>query len=165
MVEPYTKLSHLRTVVFLCFSPFIIALYASVFYPGYLTADSLYMLSQGAGNAPISNWHPPFTTLVWGLFYNLYRSAGGVWLIQISLYVASVIIFCVRLRNFFIALVTYFVLLTYPPIFTNMGALWKDCWVLSTTLLCVAYSIGAGAGGRGGGGGGAGGGGGRSRVI
>ncbi len=135
------NLNRLRFPVLIGLTPFFIAFYASVFYPGYLTADSIYMLSQGSGQQLLTNWHPPFIVLIWGKLFSLYKSAGGVWLIQISLYIAAVMFFSMRLRNFFLSVIAFILLLVYPPIFTNMGALWKDCWVISTTLLCAAYSI------------------------
>lgn len=57
-------------------TPFVIAYYTSVFYPGYLTSDSLYMLAQGAGLQPLSNWHPPFITILWGWLFSIFESAG-----------------------------------------------------------------------------------------
>lgn len=141
LLEYSNKAKALRTFYFIGVSPLIIAYYAAAFYPGYLTADSLYMLSQGAGLQPLSNWHPPFITMVWGWLFSLFKSAGGVWLIQISLYVGAVIFFVTRLSSTIVATIVFALLLLYPPIFTNMAALWKDCWVISTTLICAAYSI------------------------
>lgn len=136
-------LDQLKSPVIIGLAAFFVALYASVFYPGYLTADSLYMLSQGTGQEPLTNWHPPFIVLTWGILFSFYKSAGGVWLIQIALYITAAVFFSLRLRNCFLAQASFIVLLAYPPIFTNMGALWKDCWVVSTTLLCAGCSIDA----------------------
>ncbi|MGY4659949.1 hypothetical protein ACVWZ9_000743 [Pseudomonas chlororaphis] len=122
-------------------TPFVIAYYTSVFYPGYLTSDSLYMLAQGAGLQPLSNWHPPFITILWGWLFSIFESAGGIWIIQISLYIGAVLFFSTRIKSTVIAAITFATLLLYPPIFTNMAALWKDCWVISTTLVCAAFSI------------------------
>lgn len=137
------KINEFRLTILLWLSPFLISFYAASFYPGYLTSDSLYMLSQGIGDVPLSNWHPPFLTLAWGWMYGLYKSAGAIWLLQVSLFVASALLFASRIRNALISFFIYFALLLYPPVFTNMAALWKDCWVLSTTLICLTFAIDA----------------------
>jgi uncharacterized membrane protein len=38
---------------------------ATVFHPGYFSADSNYQLLQALGDQPVSDWHPPVLTLVW----------------------------------------------------------------------------------------------------
>ena len=53
------------------------AFYASAFFPGYLTSDSIYMLSQGIGQTPLSNWHPPFITVAWGALHKTLKSEIG----------------------------------------------------------------------------------------
>lgn len=48
---------------------------ATVFHPGYLSADSAYQLSQALGNQPVSDWHPPVLALLWRI---LLRTTGAL---------------------------------------------------------------------------------------
>lgn len=115
--------------------------YLAAFYPGYLTADSIYMLSQSAGFSPISTWHSPTLVVVWGWLFEIFKSSAAPWLVQIAVYMYA----SWRVtRNFSSAPVrelTLSTLLLAPPIFTNMAALWKDCWVQAATLMFISLTI------------------------
>ena len=126
---------------FLVVDIFSLAYYVLAFYPGYLTGDSIYMLSQGAGNQPISNWHPPFITITWGLLYGIFKSAGGIWIFQVALFILAAHFFSAGLRNKIVALLCHCLILIYPPIVTNMAALWKDDWVIIFTLFCAGFAL------------------------
>lgn len=128
-------------VVLLIVDAFFFAYYASAFYPGYLTSDSLYMLSQGVGNQAISNWHPPFITIIWGVLHGIFKSAGGVWIFQISLLILAAHFFSTGLRNKAVVLSCLCLILIFPPVFTNMAALWKDNWAVIFTLFCAGFAL------------------------
>ncbi|MYW64718.1 hypothetical protein GTY65_11655 [Streptomyces sp. SID8379] len=38
---------------------------ATVFHPGYFSADSAFQLRQAVGEVPVSDWHPPVLALLW----------------------------------------------------------------------------------------------------
>lgn len=120
---------------------FAVAYYTSAFYPGYLTADSLYILAQGVGDQPLSNWHPPFVTILWGGLQGVFKSAGGIWMIQIVLLVCATHFFAIGLRKPVVSLLSYLLVLFFPPVFTNMAALWKDCWAVIFTLFCAGFAV------------------------
>ena len=131
----------LRLVIFFTLDVFILAYYAAAFYPGYLTDDSLYMLFQTTGILPLSNWHPMFITLLWGGLFNIYKSAGGIWLIQVLAFILSIHLLSSNIRNFFVAIAGYLLLTLAPPIFTNMAALWKDCWAVMFSIFAFSFLI------------------------
>jgi hypothetical protein len=39
----------------------------AIFYPGYLSPDSLVQLSQGRSGV-FNDWHPPVMSWLWGIF-------------------------------------------------------------------------------------------------
>ncbi len=120
---------------------FFLVFYVSTFYPGYLTADSLYMLNQALGNQDLTNWHPPLITKIWGSLHHIFQSAGGVWLIQIALFIAAAHVFSATLRSKIVGLACLIAILAWPPLFTNMGALWKDNWAVIFTLFCSGFTF------------------------
>lgn len=134
-------------VLYLLVDLFFLAFYASTFYPGYLTPDSLYILSQGVGVQQLTNWHPPFITRVWGLLHSIFLSAGGIWIIQISLFIIAAHGFCASLKSKTLGLVCLFLLLAWPPLFTNMAAVWKDNWAIIFTIFCASFALRAGKSG------------------
>jgi hypothetical protein len=128
-------------VGFVLLDLFFLAYYASAFYPGYLTSDSLYMLSQGVGNQQLTNWHPPLITKIWGILHSLFQSAGGIWILQISLFILANHLFCATLTNKTVALACLFSILSWPPLFTNMAAVWKDNWAITFALFCASFAF------------------------
>lgn len=112
------------------FAVAIICYYNSLFYPGYLTADSAYILFQTTGKSPLSNWHPIFVTEIWGVLYDIFKSAGGLWSLQIFMYMFVCIQLALNLKTFSLTMIFFLFLCFYPPLITNMAALWKDDWAM-----------------------------------
>lgn len=137
-LHPIQKFS---LAAFIFVDAFFLAYYASAFYPGYLTSDSLYMLAQGVGDQPLSNWHPPFITIIWGVLHYVYKSAGGVWVFQVVLFILAAHYFSAGLRNRVVALSCLCLILVFPPIVTNMAALWKDNWAVVFTLFSAGFAL------------------------
>lgn len=133
-----SKAKNFRLMLTLAVSVIAIATYNSIFYPGYLTPDSAYILYQTNGMAPLSNWHPIFITRLWGVLYDIFKSAGGIWSIQILLLVLSGTFMSLKIKNATIGIFFLVLILFYPPIMTNMGALWKDDFAAIFTLISLA---------------------------
>lgn len=127
--------------IFILTAVLILAYYVSAFYPGYLTPDSIYILSQGLGDKPISNWHPPFVTVAWGVLYGVFKGTGGIWVFQVALFILAANFFVTGLKNKVIAFFFLCFILLYAPIFTNMAALWKDDFSVVFTLFCAGFAI------------------------
>lgn len=125
---------------FICIAIATLAVYTSLFYPGYLTADSVYILNQGNGSEAVSNWHPIFVTKLWGNLFSHLKSTGGIWIIQISLFIWGSIFTSLKgFKSSFIALFFLLCFFCYPPILANMAALWKDNWVVIVMLFLFAF--------------------------
>jgi hypothetical protein len=127
-----------QTVLFLMLAATGIAtvpMYCALFYPGYLTADSVYMMNQAVGAAPLSDWHPPFVTWLWGVLIHVYGTSGALWTLQVLLYVFVCGLVAYIAWPSAWALIGFVLLVMWPPIVTNMAALWKDNWALIAMLL------------------------------
>ncbi len=121
----------------------LFGMFVLVFYPGYVTADTIYILMQGIGQVEVSNWHSPAITKLWGSVYKTFRGTQAIWLIQIAFFVLSLVIFSRTLRSGVLRFLCVLIAL-YPPLFTNMAAIWKDNWAISSTLFCLFFSYRSG---------------------
>lgn len=130
-----------RKYFYLVISILAISYYNALFYPGYLTTDSVYMLQQTTGVSPLSNWHPIFVTKLWGGLYSIFKSAGGIWSVQILLFVASSAILSYKIKNIYLSILFLIAILLFPAIVANMGALWKDDWAAIATIVSVITFI------------------------
>lgn len=131
----------LRKYFYLVISMLAISYYNALFYPGYLTPDSVYMLQQATGVSPLSNWHPIFVTKLWGGLYSIFKSTGGIWSLQILLFVVSAAALSYKIKNIYLSLLFLIVILFFPAIVANMGALWKDDWAAIATIVSVITFI------------------------
>ena len=118
----------------------LFGMFVLVFYPGYVTADTIYILMQGIGQVEVSNWHSPAITKLWGSVYKTFRGTQAIWLIQIAFFVLSLVIFSRTLRSGVLRFLCVLIAL-YPPLFTNMAAIWKDNWAISSTLFCLFFFL------------------------
>ncbi|QGH63196.1 hypothetical protein [Serratia proteamaculans] len=130
-----------RKYFYLVISILAISYYNALFYPGYLTTDSVYILQQTTGVSPLSNWHPIFVTKLWGGLYSIFKSAGGIWSVQILLFVVSVATLSYKIKNIYLSILFLIVILFFPAIVANMGALWKDDWAAIATIVSVIAFI------------------------
>jgi hypothetical protein len=114
--------------------------YVSLFYPGYYTADSIYTLKMGLGLSPLSNWHPALLSIIWGAIYKAFGRVELIWFIQIGIFFAIVAYLAHLYRNTAVSAVAAIVLLGWPPLITNMAAVWKDNWTIICLLGAVAFT-------------------------
>lgn len=117
-----------------------LAVYVGIFYPGYLTADTVYMLYQTNGMAEFSNWHPAFATHFLGFLYDFFGETGPIWLIQVILLIFSVALVSFRINSVAVSTLLFACLIFYPPVITNFGALWKDCFAIIWSLFTLYFS-------------------------
>ena len=122
-------------VGFLCFSA-----YMSIFFPGYITADTILILRMGTGIDILSNWHPPFLSYIWGAIYELFQNVAFIWMVQILLFIGFGYVWAKRLAIYPIGLLALASIVLWPSVMTNMGAIWKDCWTIVATLATVAFA-------------------------
>lgn len=116
----------------------VITLY--IFYPGYLSNDSVDQLTQGRENN-YNDWHPPLMSWLWGridqvvpgpfgmlVFHNLLFWGG------LELFINSAAPNWSRYLKFVLVLLVGF----YPPIFMLLSTIWKDVGMTAAFLFGTA---------------------------
>ena len=67
----------------------MLALLAIVFYPGYMSPDSISHLEQATGVAHLTDWHPPVMTRLWGVLIGITSHISSMLIFQLALIVAA----------------------------------------------------------------------------
>lgn len=114
----------------------LLVFYWIAFFPGYLTPDSVVMLAYAQGLTPQTNWHPAFGVAIFRELYQHFGSIEAIWLVQTGLFVAAAFWLAGTYRSRWISWLAAPALLLFPPITTNIPALWKDVWALLFVLFC-----------------------------
>lgn len=118
----------------------MLALLAIVFYPGYMSPDSISHLEQATGIAHLTDWHPPVITRLWGLLIGVTGHISSMLIFQLVLLVTAMFVLSILVyqhtRNRAWALSTYMILLL-PNIVSIAGVIWKDVQMAFSLTLAV----------------------------
>lgn len=118
----------------------MLALLVIVFYPGYMSPDSISHLEQATGVAHLTDWHPPVMTRLWGVLIGVTSHISSMLIFQLVLLAAAMftlsIIVYRHTRNRAWALSTYMILLL-PNIVNIAGVIWKDVQMAFSLTLAV----------------------------
>lgn len=109
-------------------------------YPGYMSFDSVFQLSEGrAGH--YTDQHPPAMAALWGLVDHVVAGPLGMLLIQSTCFLTGVfVLFRRRMQPRTAALCAIGVLL-FPPIGTVMAVIWKDSQMAAFIVLGTALVL------------------------
>lgn len=118
----------------------MLALLAIVFYPGYMSPDSISHLEQATGVAHLTDWHPPVMTRLWGLLIGVTGHISSMLIFQLVLLVAAMFMMSILVyrhtRNRAWALSVYIIILL-PNIVNIAGVIWKDVQMAFSLTLAV----------------------------
>lgn len=118
----------------------MLALLVIVFYPGYMSPDSISHLEQATGVAHLTDWHPPVMTRLWGVLIGVTSHISSMLIFQLVLLVASMFMLSIivyrRTRNRAWAFSVYGVLLL-PNVVNIAGVIWKDVQMAFSLTLAV----------------------------
>lgn len=118
----------------------MLALLAIVFYPGYMSPDSISHLEQATGVAHLADWHPPVITRLWGLLIGVTGHISSMLIFQLVLLVTAMFVLSILVyqhtRNRAWAFSTYMILLL-PNIVNIAGVIWKDVQMAFSLTLAV----------------------------
>lgn len=118
----------------------MLALLAIVFYPGYMSPDSISHLEQATGVAHLTDWHPPVITRLWGLLIGVTGHISSMLIFQLVLLVTAMFVLSILVhkhtRNRTWAFSTYMILLL-PNIVNIAGVIWKDVQMSFSLTLAV----------------------------
>ncbi|RYC74761.1 hypothetical protein G112A_00160 [Candidatus Nanosynsacchari sp. TM7_G1_3_12Alb] len=118
----------------------ILVLLVIIFYPGYMSPDSISHLEQATGVAHLTDWHPPVMTRLWGVLIGITSHISSMLIFQLALIVAAMFMLSIIVyrytRNRAWALSTYMILLL-PNIVNIAGVIWKDVQMAFSLTLAV----------------------------
>lgn len=118
----------------------MLALLAIVFYPGYMSPDSISHLEQATGVAHLTDWHPPVMTRLWGFLIRVTGHISSMLIFQLVLLVAAMFMLSILVyrhtRNRAWALSVYIIILL-PNIVNIAGVIWKDVQMAFSLTLAV----------------------------
>ncbi|MBN8242196.1 hypothetical protein JF546_04140 [Nitratireductor aquimarinus] len=117
----------------------VFAFYFRAFFPGYLTADTVYILNMAAGLEPVSNWHPNFNIWMNRQLLALFEHIESIWLVQAAAWIGVAWLAASRLPH--LHLPAFLLITLLPPITANMAASWKDDWAVIVTLATFAAAL------------------------
>ena len=111
-----------------------------VFYPGYMSPDSISHLEQATGVAHLTDWHPPVMTRLWGLLIGVTGHISSMLIFQLVLLVAAMFMLSILVyrhtRNRAWALSVYIIILL-PNIMNIAGVIWKDVQMAFSLTLAI----------------------------
>ncbi|MBY0279288.1 hypothetical protein K2Z84_28470 [Candidatus Binatia bacterium] len=103
------------------------------YYPGAMSIDSAAQLTE-ARSLSFSDAHPPFLALLWGVTDRVIPGPGGLLVTQTAVFWYGLYLIARR----FTPLV--FVVALMPPVFSILGALWKDIMMAGALLVAFGFS-------------------------
>lgn len=115
----------------------------AVFYPGFMSGDSVNQLLQ-ARSGDYTNVQPPLMSIIWHYVDLVLKGQTGMLVLQNYLYWAglALVLLPFRVRSWL-----YFVLLLgiglFPPYFLLQGAIWKDHLMGGFLLLGLGFTVAA----------------------
>lgn len=127
-----------------CLTAFCLFLLLFLFYPGFMSEDTIDQLNQASGASVLNNWHPPLLSILWrGLIY-LTGHISSLFMLNILLFVGAL-----QLLSLYIFLETKSIkrsLLVYgiiflPNVLNIVGVVWKDTVISSLGLLSIAILL------------------------
>ena len=111
-----------------------------VFYPGYMSPDSISHLEQATGVARLTDWHPPVMTRLWGFLIRVTGHISSMLIFQLVLLVAAMFMLSILVyrhtRNRAWALSVYVIVLL-PNIMNIAGVIWKDVQMAFSLTLAI----------------------------
>jgi hypothetical protein len=118
-------------------------LFASfLFYPGFMSYDSLYQYKQVLGDAPLANLHPVIMIYLWRLTNYFITGPGGLLLLHQLIYWLSIFLFACFLsctwwkRTLLILTIGFF-----PPTFMLSLHIWKDTGLMVAFMMTAALIL------------------------
>ena len=116
-----------------------IAFAVAIFYPGYMSPDSIEQLSQ-ARSALFTDWHPPLISFLWHFTDRVLPGPGGMLLLNNVLFWSAAALICYHCLHRTAPLITLAVGL-FPPVFGLLSTVWKDVTFGAAMVLAFALLL------------------------
>ena len=115
-----------------------------LFYPGYMSTDSLNQLCQAKGDCGLSTWHPVSMALFWRLLITISGKIGAIVIFQIVLLWGSLFLLSnyvwrkTKKKSYSIAVLGIGVL---PYVWGLSGVIWKDVHMAYSLLAALSLIL------------------------
>lgn len=105
------------------------------FWPGFMSTDSLAQLQQAKGIAPYQDAHPVIMARIWHYLDLIWPGPTLMMLTQLFLFSASIwLIINLTIQNSKLRSILLAFVLFSLPIFSILGVVWKDIWMINFFL-------------------------------
>jgi hypothetical protein len=108
----------------------------SLFWPGYMSPDSVSQLNQGLKGV-YSDAHPPMMSFFWRLLSYVYNGTEAYLIFHFVLFLSAVLILQSSVKQIWLRYVIAFIPL-FPSLSAYSGALWKDVGFAFSFLLAAS---------------------------
>jgi hypothetical protein len=116
------------------------ALVLATFYPGYMSADSLDQYRQ-ARTGLYTWWHPPIMAWLWSKVSALWPGPFGMVLMQNVLFWSGAALLSIGTVRGATAALFVALMGLWPPVFAELGTVWKDVQLGASLLLATALLV------------------------
>lgn len=115
-----------------------------IFYPGFMSHDTLEQLAQALGDRAYFDWHPPLMALVWNIGISLTGKEAFMLFFQlttlwISLYISAWLIF--KHTESYLGSLIPLIFGFLPFIISISGVIWKDTQMAYALLLATVLVL------------------------
>lgn len=110
-----------------------------LFFPGFMSYDSLYQYSQVIGANQITNDHPPIMVYLWKVLHQVRPSPGTLLIFHQCVYWSAVAILSWAITaNRAMQILLLIVVGFWPPLIINSLHLWKDVGMFAAVFLAIS---------------------------
>jgi hypothetical protein len=106
-------------------------------YPGVMTMDSLDQLREGR-EWFFTDSHPPVMAALWGVLDRIVAGPITMLLIQSSAFLLGLYLILRRLMTPRAAALCACAVFVFPPVFSPLAVIWKDCLMAAALVLGIA---------------------------
>ncbi len=124
-----------RTMFPFILSIFVIGSVAILFWPGYMSPDSIGQLNQGL-SGHYSDHHPPMMSFCWRMLHFIYTGSQAYLVFQLFLLLYAICILQTMVKQWGLKCMMALILLM-PNIAAYSGAIWKDVSFAYSFLLAA----------------------------
>ena len=122
----------------LCFAGFLLSW--SIWFPGFMSPDSYRQWNQVLSGNYVDD-HPTIMVLLWRVLHIFHEGSAGLLFLHLSVFWLSLLSLSLRLiPRLGILSLTVLMIGLAPPVFGNLGAIWKDISLGISLLAALALT-------------------------
>ena len=116
----------------------------ATFSPGYMSTDTIYQLKQALGRVPLTDWHPPVMSLLWGGLISLTGTWTSMLVLQSVVMWGALLVVALVVHRWTGSRTLSALALAVglmPNVLNIAGVVWKDVHLALALLSCVAIAM------------------------